>query len=386
MEVLRLPPYPITTKWDVPEAEATYLIYVEDVVDHSVETLSVVSDTNSQITYTLPRSKVQFDRDFAFRIYQTDIYGEIVTDSNLTVYRPYVDPTMLATTGTATEIAEYKRLEIIARSIIDAYLGNDSATGEGFYNHKLIVQGIGDGTDYFPIWHMPKKILKVYENNVLVFNGEDIALSVIDASPSSPEGYTLFETSAAHNFEVGDRVTFTGFTPDEYNKTFTVDEVWSPTTFRIKKAFADNSVDAFGTVQRLWTQKYSISANNSAIVRMIDGGYNRYESTPVRLPVATGDLNYYGFTGSAFPRGYDYTLVLDVGYKAVPPDVEQAATMLIEDLKCGNNDYYRRFVTQYKTDQFDIKFAPQFLEGTGNLIVDKILNGYKGSVFKPGII
>jgi hypothetical protein len=119
---------------------------------------------------------------------------------------------------------------------------------------------------------------------------------------------------------------------------------------------------------------------------MIDGGYNRYESTPVRLPVATGDLNYYGFTGSAFPRGYDYTFILDVGYKAVPPDVEQAAMMLIEDLKCGNNDYYRRFVTQYKTDQFDIKFAPQFLEGTGNLIVDKILDGYKGSVFKPGII
>ena len=65
--------------------------------------------------------------------------------------------------------------------------------------------------------------------------------------------------------------------------------------------------------------------------------------------------------------------------------MEIAATMLIEDLKCGNNDYYKRFITQYKTDQFDIKFAPQFLAGTGNLIVDKILDGYKGNVFKPGI-
>jgi hypothetical protein len=386
MEVLRLPPYPITTKWDVPDASSPYLIHIEDVVDHSVETLQVTSDANSQVTYILPRSKVQFDRDFSFNIYDTDIYGEIVTDSNLTVYRPYVDPTILATTGTATEIAEYKRLEIIARSIIDAYLGNDSATGEGFYNHKLIVQGIGDGTDYFPIWHMPKKILKVYENNVLVFNGEDVALSVVSSLPSSPVGYTIIETSSEHTFAVGDHITFTGFAPDEYNKTFAVDEIISSTEFTIKKEFVDSTPNTLGKVQRLWTQIYGISPNNSAIIRMIDGGYNRYESSPVRLPVATGDLNYYGYTGSAFPRGYDYTLILDVGYKAVPPDVEQAAMMLIEDLKCGNNDYYKRFITQYKTDQFDLKFAPQFLEGTGNLIVDKILNGYKGSVFKPGII
>jgi hypothetical protein len=60
--------------------------------------------------------------------------------------------------------------------------------------------------------------------------------------------------------------------------------------------------------------------------------------------------------------------------------------MLIDDLKCGRNDYYNRFVTQYSTDQFDIKFSAQMLEGTGNMVVDKILNGYKGSVIKPGLI
>jgi hypothetical protein len=78
--------------------------------------------------------------------------------------------------------------------------------------------------------------------------------------------------------------------------------------------------------------------------------------------------------------------VLDVGYKAVPPDVEQAAIMLIDDLKCGRNDYYRRFITQYSTDQFDIKFDSSMLTGTGNLIVDRILDGYKGNVIKPGVI
>jgi hypothetical protein len=116
------------------------------------------------------------------------------------------------------------------------------------------------------------------------------------------------------------------------------------------------------------------------------GTYNRLEQVAAPIPMGYGDLAYYGRSGSAFPRGVDYTFILDVGYKAVPPDVEQAAMMLIEDLKCGNNDYYRRFVTQYSTDQFDIKFAPQFLGGTGNLIVDKILENYKGNVLKLGVI
>lgn len=310
MEVLRVPPYPITTTWDVPLANHTYLIHVEDVVDHSVETTTVTSTANSTVEYVLPRAKVQFDRDFALKIYDTNILGEIVVESNLTVYRPYVDPNMLGTT--ATEIAEYKRLEIIARSIIDAYLGNDSATGEGFYNHKLIVQTVGQGTDYIPIWHNPKKVLKVYENNVLVYDSED--------------------------------------------------------------------------TETTWDYVYAIAPDNSAIMRVETGVYNRLSSAPMNIPVATGDLGFFGKIASTFPKGFDYTLVLDVGYKSVPPDVEQAAMMLINDIKCGDNDYYKRFVTQYSTDQFNIKFAPEFLKGTGNLIVDKILDGYKGNVIKPGII
>jgi len=385
MEILRVPPYPIVTTWDVPEAEQTYLVYVEDVVDHTIETTEVTSTVDSQITYSLPRSKVQFDRDFLFRIYDTDIYGEIVVDSNLTVYRPYVDPNTLATTGTPSEIAEYKRWEIIARSMIDSYLSNDSATGEGFYNHKLIVQEVGQGTDYFPIWHNPKKVLKVYENNVLVYNGEDVSISVTGIQPLI-DGTTMFATNVVHDLAVGDTVTFAAFVPEEYNGNYKVSEIVSPDEFIIKKTFIE-SADTYGTMQRYWESKFVITPNNSAIMRLEVGLYNRAEKKPATLPQAVGDLNYYGQgRGTAFPRGVDYVFILDVGYKAIPPDVEIATTMLIDDLKCGRNDYYQRFVTQYSTDQFDIKFAPAMLGGTGNLIVDKILDGYKGNVIKPGII
>ena len=101
MEVLRVPPYPITTQWTVPAANTAYSVYVEDLVDHSAETTTLTSDANKQISYVIPRSKIQYDRDFLFRV--TDSSGEIVIDDNLTIYRPYVNPNDLATT--AEEIA-----------------------------------------------------------------------------------------------------------------------------------------------------------------------------------------------------------------------------------------------------------------------------------------
>jgi hypothetical protein len=308
MEVLRVPPYPITTTWAVPDPNTTYTVYVEDLVDHSSETVELISSDNSTIDYILPRSKVQFDRDFLFQA--LDSTGEIVVDSNLTVYRPYVDPNMLGTT--ASEIYEYKELEIIARSIIDTYLQEGSGTGGAFYNHKLVIQQVGQGSDYFALWHNTNKVLKVYENNVLVYDVDDTTTS--------------------------------------------------------------------------WPYLYAVTLDNTSIYRVESGTYNRYESGASGIVRAFGDLGFYGGRTVAFPKGYDYIFILDAGYKAIPPDVELATKMLIEDLKCGNNDHYKRFTTQYSTDQFDIRFAPQFLTGTGNNIVDKILSNYKGNLLKPGLL
>jgi hypothetical protein len=380
MEVLRVPPYPITTKWTVPSANTAYSVYVEDLVDHSSETTTLTSDSSKQISYVLPRSKVQFDRDFLFQV--KDSTGEIVVDDNLTVYRPYVNPNNLATT--AQEIAEYKNWEIIARSIMDNYLDNSD-----FYNHKLVIVKEGQGGDYFPIWHNVNKVLKVYENNVLVFNGEDVAKTIANQTPTTSLGTVTLTTSTAHGFEVGDAVRISGVVPTGYAGLFTVTAVPTTTTFSFANTTTGNITTA-GSVIRVWEYEYKALLDNSAIARVeASGEYNRNQSTPLRIPAASGDLGVYagarhGYV--AFPEGYDYTFVLDAGYKTIPTDVEKAAAILVEELKCGRNDYYTRFVTQYSTDQFDIKFAPQFLEGTGNMLVDKILSNYKGNTFKPAIL
>ena len=301
MEVLRIPPYPIVTSWDVPEANTDYTIYIEDLVDHSYENVDVTSDANAKVEYIIPRAKAQFDRTFLFQI--KDETDEIVIDSNLDVLRPYIDYRTLGTT--ATEIQEYKMLELIARNIID------SVIGDGFYNNKHVVQTVGLGADYFPVWEDLNKVLKVYENNVLVYDIDD---------PT-----------------VGD-------------------------------------------------YQYVVTLDNTAIQRVETDTYNRSEAKPITLPVSPGNIAFYGYRGVAFPVGFDYTLILDVGHKAVPPDIEAATKMLIDDLKCGKLDYYNRYVSSYNTDQFRIQFDKTLFDGTGNMIVDKILDKYKKSITKIGIL
>jgi len=388
MEVLRVPPYPISTKWDVPDANAPYIFEVEDLVDHSIEQTTLTSDANKQVTYIIPRAKAQYDRDFAVKIYDTDLYGEIVTESNLTIYRPYVDPNLLGTT--AQEIYEYQEYEIIARSIIDTCLQEGSGTGGAFYNHKLVVQRTGEGNDYFPVWHPVNRVLKVYENNVLVYDAENSPIGISIQNVDVTNNIVTLTTTITHGFQAGQSISISGVSPTKFNGTFTIIETPTATTFTLDNTYVgatDNeAITTRGGVESVWAYQYKPSLDNSAIMRMEFGEYNRMEQTPVNILSGVGDIGYYGFYPIAFPKGYDYIFIVDAGFKAVPPDVELAIKMLIEDIKCGKNDYYNRFVTEYSTDSFDVKFAPQFLEGTGNMIVDKILSNYKGTLIKPGLL
>jgi hypothetical protein len=302
MDILRVPTYPKVTTWDVPEASTNYTVYVEDLVDHAIVSSNVVSNSSSQVTYSFAQSELLLDRKFLFQILDED--ENIVVEDNVDIIRPYVNPNSLG--STASEVTEYKQLEMVARSIIDTIVA------DGFYNSKQVVEGVGQGSDYFSIWKDFNKVLKVYENNILVYDFE---------------------------------------TPDDN------EYIWNST------------------------------ADNSGIKRYVADEYNRVEQGAIVLPPAYGDLGSVG-TGRVvdFPRGYDYIFILDAGYKTVPSDVEYATTLLIEDLKCGKLDYYKRYVTSYNTDQYKIEFDKRVLEGTGNMIVDKILDKYLKNIIKPGVI
>ena len=307
MEILRVPPYEtIAVNFVVPAGYSDVDIYarVTDMADLSVEDLEFLdSSTGDDIEIFLPG---RYDNNYRVEIFK------IVSDAEVLIHeefyelvRPYVDPNTLGTT--ASEIAEYKILELVARSMIDTFCP------EGFYNKKITVVGTGNGSDYLSLWEKVYRVFKVYENNVLVYDRSNPDLS-------------------------------------EYQYAITPDKT---------------------AIQRIRADVLEL---------------NRYESTAQHLPVASGDLGYYGYEGISFPSGYDYTFVVDHGYLNVPEDVEYATKLLIEDLKCGKLDYYKRYVTSYNTDQFRIQFDKAMLGGTGNFLVDKILDKYVKTIVKPGII
>jgi len=305
MEILRVPPYEtIAVNFVVPSGYNDVDIYarVTDMADLSVQGIEFLdSSTGDDLEISLPG---RYDNDYRVELFK------IVSNTEVLIYeefyeliRPYVDPNTLGTT--ASEIAEYTTLELVARSIIDTFVP------EGFYNKKVTVVGTGNGSDYFPLWEKVYRVFKVYENNELVYDRS---------------------------------------TPDT-NK-----------------------------------YEYVITADKTAIQKVYAGQMNRYESTAPNLPIGRGDLGYYGYEGVGFPQGYDYTFVVDYGYITVPADIEYAQKLLIEDLKCGKLDYYKRYVTAYNTDQFRIQFDKTMFDGTGNFLVDKILEKYVKTIVKPGII
>jgi hypothetical protein len=374
MEILRVPPYPITTTWTLPDADYDYIVYVEDLVDHSIETSTITSDENGIVTYVLPASKIQFDRQFLIRFYDAE-YEHIIYESNLDIVRPYVNPSSLATT--ATDIANYKKNELIARSIIDTY------TGIGFYNHKSILQVVGNGLDYMPVWRDANRVLKVYENNAMIFNGEDVAIPITSFETTGTD--TVVETESAHGYLIGDSITLAGFTDTGYNSTFSVQEVMSTTEFRIT-TLAEPTLNGAETAKRVWAYNFKVTLDNSAIVKEFTGYSNIITTSYPKLPIARGDYAYDDRTYGTFVNNADYLFVLDEGFRAIPADVERATIMLIDDLMCGRLDYYQKYVTNYNTDQYRIQFDKKMLEGTGNLIVDKILDKYMKSITKVGVL
>ena len=325
MQILRKAPYPLSITYTVPDSLADYILVIRDMSEQTELEESVTSTSGSLVTYSLTGDFTRYDKSYALTIYEdlTDsgpdlVYGDVVVEDNLDIQRPYVDPETLGTT--ATEIAQYKEYENLARLIIDSVTG-------GFYYNRTYLEVVGQGTDYMPLWKKTEKLLKAYENTVLVYD-----------SSESPAALGSFN--------------------------------------------------------------YVITKDKSAITKdpvLDEGELNRAERKPARIPLAPSD-SYNVFdtedsglvqtisAGVGFAEGTDYIFQLETGYKVVPYDIQDATKILIEDIKCGKLDYYKRFVKRYETDQFEIEYDKRLIDGTGNLLVDKILDKYKISITRPGIL
>lgn len=79
-----------------------------------------------------------------------------------------------------------------------------------------------------------------------------------------------------------------------------------------------------------------------------------------------------------FPRYYNYVVTVENGWPAVPQDIKEATTLLIEDMASGIPNYWSKYVRNYQTNDFKVDFQRMMFDGTGNLLVDQILLRYQG--------
>jgi len=328
MQILRLPPYPLSVTYTVPDANADYIIVIENVAEQTEVEEAVESNASKEITYSLDGNFVKYDKSYALTIYEdggssgeTLVRGDIVVEDNLEIMRPYVDPTPLATSGTASDIALYKSYENLARAIIDSIAG-------GFYYDRTYLEVVGQGNDYLPLWKKTHKLLKVYENAELVYD--------IDAE----DGPALVE----------------------YTFLITKDKT------AITKDPLEN-VDSINRAERRYSRIPVGVSDSMSLFDTEDSG-----NTQTIVP------------GVAFSEGADYIILAETGYKVVPYDIQDATLMLIDDIKCGRLDYYKRYVKNYSTDQFKIEYDKILFQGTGNILVDKILDKYKENIIRPGVL
>ena len=81
MQILRLPPYPLSVTYTVPEANQEYVLVIEDTVEQSELVAYVTSNASSQITYSLSDSFVRYDKSYSLTIYEDLIEsGDVIAD------------------------------------------------------------------------------------------------------------------------------------------------------------------------------------------------------------------------------------------------------------------------------------------------------------------
>ena len=317
MLVRRIAPYPLAIQYPVPEPNTDYVFVVEDIVEHEeIVSIFATSHEDSKLHLLLSNEITSYDKSYAVTIYSTNEDGDrihVEVSDNLEFNRPYVDARTLATT--ASEINEYWRYETIARALIDSVCG-------GFYFDTTYIEVQGNDTDYLPVWNHVYKLIKVWENTVLVWDRDE-----------DPQA-------------LGD-----------YNYLLTKD----------KSAIIKDPVQYEREIVRSASKPLSTIIAESDSIAMFDT-----EDSGVTFTITPG---------VSFPSTNNYIFKVEYGWRVVPSDIVDATNYLIEDIKCGKLDYYKRYVDSYSTDQFRIQFNKDQFNGTGNIVVDKILDKYTSQTF-----
>lgn len=324
MIVLRQPPYDDFAEYTI-DPSTSYSVVIKDSDEDDVLYSDViVSDSEGKIVIPWSGTYGEDEVPFDFSKYDEYYYLEIFEGSDIVVEDTITVERPYVNPNTLGTTTEEIATATYNERLARAII--DSITG-GFYYRSSWMEVVGQGTDYISLWDRTYKILKAYENAKLVYD--------ISAEVPALDGWN-----------------------------------------------------------------YLITKDRSAITKDPNytiGEWNRSEGKPVGVNIAISDsLSMFDTADSGntialkpdvvFKQGADYIFKLETGYKTIPSDIKDATLMLIDDLTCGKLDYFKKSIVSYSTDQFKIQMDKRAFDGTGNILVDKILEKYTTNVKTPGVL
>jgi hypothetical protein len=338
MEITRLQPFPLEFSVEGFDPDTEYVVSMMDNHSFDLVEIPVTSDGNGLISTPLPDYFSRYDQEYRAEIYVSNgldsdgsyLLGDLLWVDTLTIMRPYIDVNLLSTNP--EDIEELSKYESLARSIINSMT-------EGFLYKRQVVEVVGLGNDFLALPSRVNKVVRVYENDILVY----------DSEPTDPEW-----TNTYQYYVTPDKGAISIKMPNStgYNR------IQSKVPYRIKGAS-----DSFTLYNTNDSPNYSESTSYDTKV-FVDGA----GGSPM------------------FASGWDYVVIFDSGWPIIPQDIKQATELLINDLKCNTLPYLNSYISSYSTDQYQIKFDPGAFKGTGNDIVDKILSNYPRTINRMGVI
>lgn len=338
MEITRLQPFPLVFTADGFDNNEDYVIAIMD--DHATDLfeIPVTSDDDGIVSTQLPNYFSRYDHEYRVEIYiheGTDsegavIRGDLVWVDTLTIMRPYLDPALIA--DTPDDLTSAKMYEAVARAIINSVTG-------GFMYERQTVETVGLGNDYLALPFRLNKLVKVYENDILVYDTE-----ATDPDWKNAKEYYITPDKGAISVVIPNS---TG-----YNR------LQSRAPYRIKGAS-----DSFTLYNTNDSPNYS-EATSYDTKMFIDGA----GGSPM------------------FPSNWDYVVEVETGWAVIPQDIKQATQLLINDLKCNNIPYINSYIKDYKSDQFNLSFDDRVFKETGNRIADQILSAYVRPIYRLGVL
>ncbi len=241
MELLRKAPFPLTLSYsDLPvttDVVATIATsrntWLDDIEDETSGT--------GVASFSLPERYSRYDGEYSVIVYEgtADAKGDVLLMDTLRVVRPYIDSDVIAPVGKEEEYAKFER---IARIMIDNIVG-------GFYYTLSQFDLVGTGSDRLVVGERVNKLLRVTENNTLLYeidatdnlanytlNSDKTAVILYqDAENNMSEGRPVLPVMAGSDSYDNPQLRSVAF-PNGYDYIIQVENGWPMVPQDIKEA------------------------------------------------------------------------------------------------------------------------------------------------------